>query len=118
MIGNGNRCLFCGEALSGRPDKKYCDDNCRNNHHYQMRKDDNAVIKSVNTSLIKNREILKSLAASTKTMVMKEELVDANFNFNVMTSVYRTRKGSEYKVLYDYAYRIVNEHEVLILKYR
>ena len=49
---------------------------------------------------------------------MKEKLVDANFNFNVMTSVYRTRKGSEYKVLYDYAYRVVNEYEVLILKYR
>ena len=118
MMKNKKQCLFCGEALLGRSDKKYCDDNCRNNHHYQMRKDDNEVIKSVNTSLIKNREILRSLAANTKTMVMKEKLVDANFNFNVMTSVYRTRKGSEYKVLYDYAYRVVNEYEVLILKYR
>ncbi len=118
MIENKNHCLFCGETLSGRSDKKYCDDNCRNNHHYQLRKGDNAIIKSVNASLIRNREILRSLAANTRTMVMKKELVETNFNFNVMTSVYRTRKGSEYKVLYDYAYRVVNEYEVLILKYR
>lgn len=118
MIENKNHCLFCGEVLIGRSDKKYCDDNCRNNHHYQLRKDDNAIIKSVNACLIKNREILRSLAANTRTMVVKKELVDANFNFNVMTSIYRTRKGTEYMVLYDYAYRIVNEHEVLILKYR
>lgn len=117
MLENKSNCLFCGAVLSGRSDKKYCDDNCRNNHHYQLRKDDNTIIKSVNAILMKNREILKSLSANTKTLVMKKELVAANFNFDVMTSVYNTKKGLEYKVLYDYAYRMVGEHEVLILKY-
>ena len=60
------RCLFCGEILLGRSDKKYCDDNCRNNHHYQIKHvdddDDNRYfVKMINAPLWKNRKILMSL---------------------------------------------------------
>lgn len=116
MVENKN-CLFCGTILSGRSDKKYCDDNCRNNYHYRLKKDSNIIIKSINASLIKNREILKSFITGIKTVVLKEKFVELNFDFDVMTNIYKTSKGLEYKVVYDYAYRIVNEYEVLIIKY-
>ena len=81
MVENKN-CLFCGTTLSGRSDKKYCDDNCRNNYHYRLKKDSNIIIKSINASLIKNREILKSFITGMKTVVLKEKFVELNFDFD------------------------------------
>ena len=37
-------CIFCGRELSGRSDKKFCDDNCRNNHSYKQNKYNNVSI--------------------------------------------------------------------------
>lgn len=116
------RCLFCGEILLGRSDKKYCDDNCRNNHHYQIKHvdddDDNRYfVKMINASLWKNRKILMSLNTRRSAVVKKKSLVDENFDFELVTSVCRTKKGIEYKVVYDYAYKILNDDEVLLFRY-
>lgn len=118
MIVDNRNCLYCGAVLSGRSDKKYCDDNCRNNHHYQLRKDDdNSCVKFVNAALMRNRDILKSLRFNTGCVVKVKDLVNLNFNFELMTGIYKTRKGTEYKLIYDYAYRFVTENEVQLLKY-
>ena len=112
-------CSFCGKELLGRVDKKYCDDNCRNNHHYISKKHDKVLmIKDVNAALMQNRKILKQLSKNNdKIIVLKQELVRNNFNFDLITNVYRTRKTEEYRVVYDYAYRCVNEKEVILIKY-
>jgi len=110
------KCLFCGSLLNGRSDKKYCDDNCRNNHHYQMRKnEDNTIVKIINNSLLNNREILQSIN-KRKTIVKKQFLLDKHFDFEFITNVYKTRKGSEYKVVYDYAYKFINEEDIVLLR--
>jgi predicted nucleic acid-binding Zn ribbon protein len=31
-------CINCGKVNKGRPDKKFCDDNCRSNYHNKKRK--------------------------------------------------------------------------------
>ncbi len=116
---NIKTCSFCGRELTGRADKKYCDDNCRNNHHYKNKKDDGVLlIKNVNALLLQNRRILKLLSKNNnKIVVLKQDLLRNDFNFDLITNVYRTRKNEEYRVVYDYAYRCVNEEEVVLIKY-
>lgn len=112
------RCCFCGTELYGRADKKFCDDNCRNNYHYKVRyKDNDDVIKMVNSTLLKCRETLKNLCLGQKTIVEKQLLDDRHFDYELMTNVYKTKGKSEYRVVYDYAYRILNEDEVQIVKF-
>ena len=118
MIDKVKVCSFCGKELQGRVDKKYCDDNCRNNHHYVKKHDDVLLIKDINAALVQNWKILKQLSKNNdKIIVLKQDLVKNNFNFNLITNVYRTRKNEEYRVVYDYAYRCVNEKEVILIKY-
>lgn len=110
-------CHFCGKRLYGRSDKKYCDDNCRNNHHYNVKRNDGYLIKSVNASLLRNRELLKLLCIGGRSMVKKQLLLARGFDFCVMTSLYKTKKGTEYRMVYDYAYRFVNEDDVMLIRF-
>lgn len=114
-------CLFCGKVLSGRSDKKYCDDSCRNNHHYQIKRekdDDNQYfVKMINASLLQNRRILMLHNSRRSVIVKKQSLIDEHFDFELVTSVCKTKKGIEYRVVYDYAYKSLNEEEVLLFKY-
>lgn len=110
-------CLFCGATLHGRSDKKYCDDMCRNNYHHNNKKDTIILVKNTNAILLQNREILRLLSKNNKTLVKKCELVNRDFDFDKITGVHKTKKNEEYRIVYDYAYRLVNEHEVMLIKY-
>ncbi|MBE6335526.1 MAG: hypothetical protein E7066_02430 [Lentimicrobiaceae bacterium] len=81
-----------------------------------MRKnEDNTIVKIINNSLLNNREILQSIN-KRKTIVKKQFLLDKHFDFEFITNVYKTRKGSEYKVVYDYAYKFINEEDIVLLR--
>ena len=112
-------CLFCGAELSGRSDKKFCDDNCRNNYHYHLKDkpDGDSVIKMMNAALLNNREVLKSLCHGQKTRVRMDVLDNRCFDYELITNVYKTKTKSEYHVVYDYAYKFLNEDEIQILKF-
>lgn len=109
-------CLFCGMPLHGRKDKKYCDDNCRNNHHYNLNKDANLLVNKVNNILIHNRSVLMSLCQNTKIIIGRHRLQSAGFDFNYITGLRTTKGNACYKLIYDYAYKVVGE-DVLVLKY-
>lgn len=110
-------CVFCGRKILGRTDKKFCDDTCRNNHHYKIQKCDNDIVKKINTHLQRNRNILKSLSNKYKTVVSKKSLTDNDFDFSLMTGMYKTKKGNEYIVVYDYAYKFIDGENILLLKF-
>ena len=110
-------CSYCGKELLGRADKKYCDDSCRNNHYYKIKKDKSSLIRNINDSLLCNRDILKVLCKGKKTKLKKQQLVARGFDFEMLTNVYYTRKNGCYRVVYDYAYRFINEEELLLIKY-
>lgn len=111
-------CVFCGSDLLGRSDKKYCDDTCRNNHHYALKRENLSVIKYINNILMHNREMLNLLYKNKNTIINKDKLVECDFNFELFTNIYRTKKNEEYKVVYDYAYKFVNDNELVIIRYR
>ena len=46
--------------------------------------------------------------------INKQNLIDKNFDFNYITSFYKTKKGEYYKKVYDFAYKINNDIVVIV----
>jgi hypothetical protein len=89
----GRSCLFCGDGLRGRTDKRFCDDVCRNRWHNQSRRapkmSDRA--RSIQRQLIKNRAILLTLLRTRKRCLVKREtLIRAGFYFEVYSHIKRS----------------------------
>lgn len=58
---NLKKCLDCKKAISGRSDKRFCDDSCRNSYNYKQNSDQTNLIRKINHTLRKNRRILKKI---------------------------------------------------------
>jgi hypothetical protein len=97
-------CLDCGEPILGRSDKKFCNDQCRNNYNNRINSSGTESVRKVNNYLKKNRKILLDLNPTGKVTVHKDKLTNLGFNFNYFTHLYVTQKGSTYKFVYDYGY--------------
>ena len=70
---------------------------------------DKQIIEEVNKSLACNRKILHLFCRNEKTVVKRQLLVDNNFDFSLMTGIYKTKKCQEYRLLYDYAYKNIDD---------
>lgn len=97
-------CLDCGETLIGRADKKFCNDQCRNNYNNRQNSDTSTQMRNINNILRKNRRILAALIPEDKITVHKDKLSAQGFNFNYITHLYITQKGSTYRFVYEYGY--------------
>jgi len=98
------RCLECGEPISGRVDKKFCSDYCRNAYHNERNRDTNNLVRNINHILRKNRRILAQCNPAGKTTVHRDKLVNAGFNFHYHTHTYTTRAGAVYYFCYEEGY--------------
>ena len=109
------RCLYCNNPLSGRTDKIFCDDRRRNNYYYKVNNEQIEYIRDVNKILLKNRGILRTVNPSGKTSASKKYLEELGFNFSCFTSIYKTRKGRIYHLVYDQAYSIGDNDRVTLV---
>jgi predicted nucleic acid-binding Zn ribbon protein len=111
-------CLNCGAPIQGRVDKKFCDDQCRNTFNYQQTADSNNLIRRINHSLKRNRNILESLIPEGEEMAKttKERMIQEGFQFKYSTHSYETKKGSIYTYCYDFGYLPLDAGWVLIVK--
>jgi hypothetical protein len=98
------KCLACGEPLIGRSDKKFCNDSCRNNYHYEQNHQQINIVRNVNNILSRNYNVLKKLNPEGKARVSRRQLLEKGFDFKYFTNIYTTKKGSVYHVIYDEAY--------------
>ncbi|MFY0687648.1 MAG: hypothetical protein JXQ90_10815 [Cyclobacteriaceae bacterium] len=101
-------CLECGKKLTGRWDKKYCDDTCRARHHNTHKRASEKTITAVNRRLRRNRSILKTLSPSCKATVRREVLESLGFSFKYFSSIYQTN-SAQYFFCYEYGYRAISE---------
>ena len=110
-------CLECGEPLRGRIDKKFCSDYCRNTYNNKVNRESKNLIRNINNRLRKNHKLLTELNTLGKTKVAKKKLVDNNFDFDFVTSMYTTKTGNTYFYIYDQGYLpIENDYYLLIKK--
>ncbi|MBP2615360.1 hypothetical protein [Chryseobacterium jejuense] len=109
-------CLECGEKIIGRSDKKFCNDACRNAYNNKQNKDSTNLMRNINNKLRKNYRILTEVNIDGKTKVSKSKLESLGFDFDYFTNIKVYKNGSEYKFIYDYGYKLLEEDFVLIVK--
>lgn len=109
-------CLDCNALLKGRADKKFCDDQCRNNYNNRLKTEDSAYLKKVNRILAKNRSLLKQHNPMGKTKIKKTVLAKLGYNFDYHTHYYTTQTGNVYIFCYEYGYLLLDNDEVLLVK--
>jgi len=108
-------CLECKEKIIGRIDKKFCNDYCRNAYNNRLNKDANNLVRNTNNRLRKNYRILQELNPEKKSKTTKAKLLTLGFDFELITSIYTTQKGTVYYFVYDQGYLpLENEYYALV----
>src|SRR5260221_10522836 len=99
-------CITCGKPLRGRADKKFCNDNCRNNFNNQLKAGNNNYIRNINNALRKNRRILEEALTKKdgKSKTKKEKLLQKGFYLKYCTHTYTNNRGNTYFFCYEYGY--------------
>ncbi|WP_412850723.1 hypothetical protein ACL0VS_00495 [Chryseobacterium sp. PMSZPI] len=109
-------CLECGEKIIGRSDKKFCNDACRNAYNNKQNKDSSNLMRNINNKLRKNYRILVEVNIDGKTKIARSKLDSLGFDFDYFTNLKVYKNGSEYKFIYDYGYKLLEDDFVLIVK--
>jgi|TARA_B110000908_G_scaffold138651_1_gene164905 hypothetical protein len=108
-------CLECGEKVKGRADKKFCSDYCRNSYNNKLDVEDKNLVRNINNRLKKNYKILSELNPDQKTKTHRDKLIGNNFDFNLFTSIYTTKKGTIYYFVYNQGYlELENDYYMLV----
>ena len=98
------KCLYCGEPIIGRMDKKFCCDSCRNSYNYEKTHKQINVIRRINGILARNHNILLELNPNGKGFASRQQLKEKGFDFKYFTSTYTTKAGAVYHYVYDQGY--------------
>lgn len=109
------RCPNCNKIITGRTDKVFCDDKCRNNFYYKFNSEQKTFIRSVNKKLLKNRGIMRAINPSGRTSVPKHYLEEQGFDFNFFTGIHMTKKGRPYYLVYDQAFSFDDDDRVSLV---
>jgi hypothetical protein len=111
------KCLECGDEIRGRVDKKYCSDHCRNAYNNKINKDSKNLIRNINNRLRKNYRVLDSFQLKEgKTKTTRTRLIDRGFDFEFITNLYTTKKGTTYYFVYDLGYLPLDNDYYMIVK--
>ncbi|WP_149274402.1 hypothetical protein [Pareuzebyella sediminis] len=111
------KCAECGAEIMGRTDKKFCSDYCRNSYHNKVNKDSKNLIRNINNRLRKNYRILDSFPLKDgKTTTSRTRLLDKGFDFDYITNLYTTKKGTIYYFVYDLGYLPLDNDIFMIVK--
>jgi hypothetical protein len=109
-------CLDCGAVLHGRADKKFCNDQCRNNYNNQLNSNSSNLIRNTNNVLKRNRRILEELNPGGKTKTTRGKMIAKGFNFDYITRFFHTQNGKTYHFCYEYGYLALGGEEILLVK--
>ena len=109
-------CLECQQPLSGRADKKFCDDQCRSSYNNRLNADSSKVVRSINAILRRNKQILSDYCPEGKSKIKKEKLISKGLDSQYHTHTYTTKEGSVYRFCYDYGWLQLDNDFILIVR--
>ena len=117
QVSASRTCLFCSNKITGRTDKKFCNDYCRNAYNNQLKSANSLVVRNINNALLKNRRILEAMLGEEKMVKQpKEKLLNQGFSFKYFTHHYTNQKGNVYFFCYEYGYLPLEHDWFLIVK--
>ena len=110
-------CLECQKRIMGRSDKKFCDDACRNAYNNRKNFESNGFVKSINSVLRRNRNILHTLTPEQGPISVSEKTLQVmGFNFDYCTELKQEDTSYPSRYCYEYGYQKVEEGVFMILK--
>lgn len=116
-VAEKKQCLFCNKKISGRTDKKFCNDYCRNVYNNQVNGFSNNTIRNINNIMGKNRRILNAYVKDGEmARIKKDEIVSEGFRFKYFTNIQETKTGATLFCCYDVGYICLDEENVLITR--
>jgi hypothetical protein len=110
-----NQCIECKLAFTGRSDKKFCSDYCRNSFNNRRNSISSNYIRRINYALNKNRRILASYYSKGKSIIARNKLILEGYNFNLFTSCRKTASGKITYFCYDFGFEAVKSNFLIIL---
>ena len=116
LMSNKIYCKNCKKELIGRSDKRFCDNYCKSQFHYEIQKsNESSFYRKVDNQLKLNRKILKNYNRAGKSIIRAEVLVNEGFNYNYFTHYWKNQKGDVY--FFNYEYGVLRKKEKGIDKY-
>lgn len=111
-------CRLCKNPFRGRTDKIFCSIKCKSSYHHQLRTVTKSATKAIDIILHRNRSILLEIMGKHKTQIkIKRKLLDSKkFNFHYVTGYYFNSKNKIYNYVYDFAWMIFSDQEILIIR--
>jgi len=111
-------CNQCGAELSGRSDKRFCDNTCRGQYNNDLRRSSNNRIRNINHTLGKNRRILERILidGESSVKISRDELLLRSFNLKYHTHSVVNAAGKTYYYCYEYGYLPLDNDQYLIVK--
>jgi len=104
-------CLNCKKKLTGRRDKKFCDNQCKAEYHNRNKSYGEIYISNIQSITRHNRKILKTLCPEGKSTVRKEILDQMGFDYRHFSGIYKS-KNTVYYLVYDYAFAPIFERGI------
>jgi len=109
------QCVICNRKLYGRSDKRFCDINCKNYYHSEVRKSMKTIKSQTLAILMHNYVALSGILGGKKNACIIDKLAmeKAGFRFNYITDA-ENRHGIIYYGVFDITYRFIHNKRVLI----
>lgn len=117
MKDDKRQCPVCGDPITGRVDKRFCSDQCRNSFNNKRYSTQNELVQRINRVLRKNYSILLELNTTGKTKVSRTKLLQMGFDFTHFTGTYQTQKGGLYHLVYDQGFLSLSDELYLLIQW-
>jgi predicted nucleic acid-binding Zn ribbon protein len=96
-------CPDCGSPIFGRKDRKFCSDACRTNYHNIRLRHKLALVRKVNSILLKNRNILEFFLRQGKTILSLPELEASGYRLFWQTGKSDPPGTHRISMVYEYS---------------
>ena len=112
------QCQYCAKTIRGRSDKKFCDDNCRNQFNNKIRESENHHLRTINRVLRRNRKILKELLPgdTDKVIITKRQLEFLQFHFCFFTHSHTNKNGNTFLFCYEFGYLTISPDRIIVIR--
>ena len=108
-------CIECGARLTGRSDKKFCNDYCRASWHNRIYREHLSTHSPVTRILRQNYNALARLLRAGRRRAGRRHLAQLQFNPAYCTSLRRDPFGRRIYSCYSYSYRLTLSGGIRIL---
>lgn len=109
------QCVICNKQLFGRSDKRFCDIQCKNYYHAQVRKSVKTISSETIKILAKNIVILEGIMGEGKDSCVIDQLAleRLGFRFGYITNITEKYSIIRYEV-FGFSYRFVKKRRIEI----